>query len=181
MKKKAVTKKEMIRVLSDFIKMKFGVINDFVSKRDFKGLREIFKTEELNKFDTIDEIYGMGDENGIDLILSFDASKEFGGYVVYTLNIKTLEVDILLIEDDYKKAGRFFYGFKYSDKYFEIEDNLGENESLMSCNEDGVWVHYINKYVNNEVVSTTELNEHRLKEGLKPIEFNPIADLYKRT
>lgn len=180
MKKDVVTKEEWSSVLSDFIKMKFGALNDFASKRDFKGLREIYKTEEFNKFNTIDEIYGLGDENGNDFALSFDVSIEFEGYVVYTINNKTLEVDILLIEDDFKKAERFFYGFKYSDKYFEIEDNLDDGESLISCIEDEVWVNYIQKIENDEIVSQIELNEYRFNKGLKPIDFNWFEDMNKR-
>jgi hypothetical protein len=110
----------------------------------------------------------------------FDDSNEFKKHFVYTVNTETLEVDVLLIEDDFKKAERFFYGFKYSDKYFEIKDNLEDGESLMSSKEDGVWVNYILKIENDEIVSTIELNEYRLNKGLKPIDYNSNEDLYRR-
>jgi hypothetical protein len=178
--KKNVRNEEMKGILSDYVKMKFETIDDLLSKGDFKGLEEFYKSEEFNKFETIQDIYGMEDENGNECVMFFDDSVHFKECFVYTVNVKTLEDNILLIEDDFKKAERFFYGFKYSDKFFEIEDNLDEGESLMSQKEDGVWVNYILKIENNELVSTIELNKYRLNKGLKPIDYNPLEDSYKR-
>jgi len=180
MKKKDVTNEEMKGILSDYVKMKNETLIDLTSTGDFKGFEEFFKSKEFNKFQTIHDIAGLGDENGNEFVLFFDEFSELEKYIVYTVNTETLESDILLIEDDFKKAERFFYGFKYSDKYFEIEDNLDDGESLMSSIEDGVWVNYIQKIENDEIVSRIELNKYRLNKGLKPIDFNPIEEMYKR-
>jgi len=177
--KKNVTNEEMKGILSDYVKMKDGTIDDLISKGDYDGLDEFYKSEELKKFRTICDMDGMEDENGNEFVMFFDESSEFEKYVVYTVNVKTLEVGVLLIEDDFKKADRFFYGFKYSDNYFEIEDNLDDGEFLMSNEEDGVCVNYVEKIENNEIVSTIELNEYRINKGLQPIDFNPLEDLYR--
>jgi len=178
--KNQAANEEMKAILSDFVKMKFETMNELFSKGDYKQLEEFSKSEEFNRFQTIQELGGFEDENGNEFVMFLDVSYEFNKHFVYTVNTKTLEVDVLLIEDDFKKAKRFFYGFKYSDKYFEIQDNLDDNESLMSSKEDGVWVSYVEKYENGEFVSTIELNEYRLNKGLKPIDYNPIEDKYKR-
>lgn len=166
-------------VLSDFIKMKFGMLDELSSRGDFQKMQEFFESEEYNKFQTIQDLDSFEDENGNEFVLFFDDSKEYQTHIVYSVNVETLEVDILLIENDFKAASRFFYGFKYSDKYFEVHDNLDDNEGLMSDEEDGVRVCYVQKFENNEIVSTIELNQYRLSKGLNPIDYDPFKDMYK--
>lgn len=179
--KKDVTNEEMKGILSDYVKMKFATLNDLTSKGYYKGFEEFLKSEELYKFITIQYKDGIEDENRNEFAMFFDKSSEFKKYVVYTVNVKTLEVDILLIEDDFKKVSRYFFGLKFFYEYFDFEDNLDDGEILKAFDEDGVIVNYVDKIENNEIVSTIELNEYRLNKGLKPIYFNTldVEDFFK--
>ncbi|MCB8999341.1 MAG: hypothetical protein H6540_04635 [Bacteroidales bacterium] len=169
---------EMKVILSKHVRMISEKTEELVAKRDYKQLNEYVMSDEYRKFDKIADME-LEDEEGNGLILYLSDGFNNKQVIVYTVNVKTLEVDLLLVEEDYKKAERFFYGFKYSDKYFEIEDNLDEGESIMSEIKNGVWVNYVLKIENDEFVSTIELNEYRLNKGLKPIDFNPMEDMYK--
>ncbi len=176
--KNQTANEEMKAILSKHVKMKCEKTEELVAKKDYKQLNEFVMSDEYRRFDKIADMEFEDDEgNGFILYLA-DGLKN-REVIVYTVNEKTLEIDLLLVEEDYKKAERFFYGFKYSDKYFEIEDNLDDGESIMSEIKNGVWVSYVQKFENDEFVSTIELNEYRLNKGLKPINFNPMEDMYK--
>ncbi|HPT73204.1 MAG TPA: hypothetical protein PLE74_13090 [Candidatus Cloacimonadota bacterium] len=179
--KKDITNEKMKGLLSDYVKLKFVTFNDLTSNGYYKGFEEFLKSEELYKFITIQYKDGIEDENRNEFVIFFDKSSEFEKYVVYTVNVKTLEVKVLLIEDDFKKVSRYFFGLKFFYEYFDFEDNLDDGEILKACDEDGVIVNYVDKIENNEIVSTIELNEYRLSKGLKPIYFNTldVEDFFK--
>ena len=176
-----MTNEALKGILSDYVKMKFETIDDLKSKGDLNGLEKFFKSEEYNKFHTIHDTEDMVDEFGNKLVFFLDKIRLLEKYIVYSVNVETLETNILLIDDNIIKPVMFFHRINFSDKFFEIVDNLDDDENFFSCKEDGVWVNYVQKFGNGEVVSTIELNEYRLNKGLKPIDFKYSEDRHRRT